>query len=753
MHEARSPLYNEPMVSVIHSLAAHGDFEQFLQALAEGLPAAEHDRIRRAVEHARSIYGERRLGSGEDVWGHALGMALIVAGLKLDADSRLAALLFAIPALHEHGLTEIEATFGSSVAHLVGGISRLNRMRPITRGFAAHAADSEEKNPQEMKAQIEVLRKMLLAMVEDIRVVLLRLASRTQTLRHYAAEADELRVPVARETLELYSPLANRLGVWELKWELEDLSFRFLHPEIYKDIARHLDEKRAEREQFITDAIDRLKSELLAAGVGNAEVYGRPKHIYSIWNKMRRKGVDFSEVYDVRALRVIVDAVRDCYTTLGVVHHIWSPIPQEFDDYISHPKGNDYRSLHTAVRCLDGRSLEIQIRTRDMHSHAELGVAAHWRYKEGSKATPEDRYDEKIAWLRQLLTWRDEVTDSSDWVRHYKQAAFDETVYILTPQGRVVDLPKGATPVDFAYRVHTDIGHRCRGAKVDGALVPLNTQLATGQRVEIVLAKHGGPSRDWLNPTLGYLFTHRSRLKVRQWFASLALEDTLAEGRAVVVRELQRMGQPGINLDELAIRLGLARSDDLFIAVARAKLNMRQLQVAVRGNEMPVDERVLEELPVRRQRDSDVAEKGILIVGVDRLLTQLAGCCKPAPPDEIVGFVTRGRGVSVHRADCSNLSNMRTMHPERVIETTWGGRTDGVFAVDIVIDAYDRQGLLRDVSDVLARERINVIAVSTQSRQGNAHMSFTAEVGSIPQLDRTLSLLHQVEGVVGARRA
>ena len=753
MPDAPSRPYNGPMVSVIHSVAAQGDFEQSLLTLGEGLSVAEIDRIRLAVDFARSTYGDRSLGSGEDVWGHALGVALIVAGLKLDADSRLAALLFAVPTLLEHGLALLERDFGAGVAQLVDGISRLNRLRPITRGFVAHSVDSSEKNPQEMKAQIEVLRKMLLAMVEDIRVVLLRLASRTQTLRYYAAEPDELRVPVARETLALYSPLANRLGVWELKWELEDLSFRFLHPAIYKEIAQQLDEKRTEREQFIAEAIDRLQAELVTAGVSNAEVYGRPKHIYSIWNKMRKKDVAFSEVYDVRALRVIVNEVKDCYTALGIVHHIWSPIAKEFDDYIAHPKGNDYRSLHTAVHCPDGRSLEVQIRTREMHSHAELGVAAHWRYKEGSGATPEDRYDEKIAWLRQLLTWRDEVADSSDWVRHYKQAAFDETVYILTPQGRVVDLPRGATPVDFAYRVHTDLGHRCRGAKVDGALVPLNTQLSTGQRVEIVLAKHGGPSRDWLNPSLAYLFTHRSRLKVRQWFASLALEDTLAEGRAVVVRELQRMGQPSINLDDLAARLGFTRSEDLFIAVARAKLNLRQLQGAVRGNELPVDDQELAELPVRRQRDSDVAEKGILIVGVDRLLTQLAGCCKPAPPDPIVGFVTRGKGVSVHRADCSNFSNMQTMHPERVIETTWGSRTDGVFAVDIVIDAYDRQGLLRDVSDILARERINVIAVNTQSRQGNAHMSFTAEVGSVPQLNRTLALLHEVQGVVSARRA
>ena len=746
-------LYNGLMVSVVHSVAAQSDLEHSLQTLSEGLSAEEALKIRQAVEFAQSIYKDHALGSGEGVWRHALGMALILVGLKLDADSRLAALLFSVPTYDEHGIAHIEERFGPASAHLVNGISRLNRLRPITRGFVAHSAESGEDNPQEMKAQIEVLRKMLLAMVEDIRVVLLRLASRTQTLRYYAAEPDDLRAEVARETLELYSPLANRLGVWELKWELEDLSFRFLHPDLYKKIAKQLDEKRTEREQFIADAIVRLKDELATVGIHNAEVYGRPKHIYSIWNKMRKKDVEFSEVYDVRALRVIVDEVKDCYTTLGIVHNMWSPISKEFDDYISNPKGNNYRSLHTAVRCPDGRSLEVQIRTWDMHQHSELGVAAHWRYKEGNKAASEDNYDEKIAWLRQLLTWKDEVADSSDWVKHYKEAALDETIYIMTPAGRVVDLPRGATPVDFAYRVHTDLGHRCRGAKVDGALVPLNTQLETGQRVEIVVAKHGGPSRDWLNNSLGYLFTHRARAKARHWFSSLALEETLADGRAIVTRELQRMGQNSTNLDDLATKLGFAKSEDMFIAVARAELNTRQLQVAVRGSEMPVDERVVQEPQTRKHKASDAAEKGILIVGVDKLLTQLAGCCKPAPPDPILGFVTRGKGVSIHRADCSNFANMEAMHPERVIETGWGGQTDGIFAVDIVVDAHDRQGLLRDISEVFTREKINVIAVNTQSKQGTAHMSFTAEIGNVQQLKRTLSLIHEVAGVVGARRA
>ena len=748
---AQANVYNRGMVSVVHSVAAQSGIEASLHTLCEGLSPEEAACVRRAADYARELYGDRALGSGEGIWHHALGMALILAGLKLDADCRLAALLFAVTSCDEHGMAKIEAQFGASAAQLVGGISRLHGLRPITRGFIAHSIESGEHNPADMKAQIEVLRKMLLAMVEDIRVVLMRLASRTQTLRHYAAEPDELRVQVARETLELYSPLANRLGVWELKWELEDLSFRFLHPDIYKKIAKQLDEKRGEREQFIADAVARLKGELAELGIRNAEIYGRPKHIYSIWNKMRKKGIEFFDVYDVRALRVIVDEVKDCYTVLGIVHNIWSPISKEFDDYISNPKGNDYRSLHTAVHCPDGRSLEVQIRTREMHKHAELGVAAHWRYKEGSKRSGGD-YDEKIAWLRQLLTWKNEVSDSSDWVRHYKEAALDETIYVMTPQGRVVDLPRGATAVDFAYRVHTDLGHRCRGAKVDGALVTLNTPLETGQRVEILVAKQGGPSRDWLNTSLGYLFTHRARAKVRQWFSTRALEETLAEGRAMVTRELQRMGETGMRVDELAGRLGLPKSEDVYLGVARGDINLRQLQAAVRG-ETPGEEKAPSETPARARAKSDESDKGILIVGVDKLLTHLAGCCKPAPPDPILGFVTRGKGVSIHRADCPNFANMEAMHPERVIETAWGGQSEGVFAVDIVVDANDRQGLLRDVSEVLTREKINVIAVSTQSKQGMANMRFTAEIANVQQLKRTLNLLHEVSGVVGARRA
>ncbi|MDR0440157.1 MAG: bifunctional (p)ppGpp synthetase/guanosine-3',5'-bis(diphosphate) 3'-pyrophosphohydrolase [Candidatus Accumulibacter sp.] len=742
------------MVSVVHSVAAQGDSEHTLRTLCAGLSSGDAELVRQAVEFARSIYGERALGSGEGIWHHAQGMALILVGLKLDVDCRLAALLFAVPMYDEHGLERIGQRFGPAAAHLVGGVSRLHRMRPITHGFVAHSTDGGEQNLAEMKAQIEVLRKMFLAVVEDIRVVLLRLASRTQTLRHYAAEPDELRVQVARETLELYSPLANRLGVWELKWELEDLSFRFLHPDIYKKIARLIDEKRAEREQFIAGAVTRLKSELQAAGIRDAEVYGRAKHLYSIWNKMRKKGVEFSEVYDVRALRVIVDGIKDCYTTLGIVHDLWTPIPQEFDDYISNPKGNNYRSLHTAVACPDARALEVQIRTREMHRHAELGIAAHWRYKEGEGARASaSGYDEKIAWLRQLLAWKNDASSTSDWVKRYREAALDETIYVMTPQGRVVDLPRGATPVDFAYRVHTDLGHRCRGAKVDGALVTLNTPLETGQCVEIIAAKQGGPSRDWLNAAQGYLLTHRARAKVRQWFSSMAQEQSIADGRAIVTRELQRLGETSLKLDELASRLGFAKSDEMFIAVARGDLTLRQIQTAVRGAEAQTeDEKLAAEPVVRKRKGSDDGENGILIVGIDKLMTQLAGCCKPAPPDPIVGFVTRGKGVSIHRADCPNFANMEAMQPERVIETAWGTENDAVFAVDIIIDAFDRQGLLRDVSEVLTKERINVIAVSTQSRHGAAHMRFTGEVKNLSQLNHALTALREVKGVAGARR-
>jgi GTP pyrophosphokinase len=733
------------MVSVVHSLKPSSGEAEVLERLCAGLPDAAAARAAEALALARAAYGDKQVGTGEAVLQHALGMALIVASLDLDADARVAALLFAasdhVPDCGER----LKTGFGDTVAGLVDGLHRLGSLRPLTRAAAGVGAGA---GAGEMRTQTEILRKMLLAMVDDIRVVMLRLASRVQTLRFLNGRPGSLRDEMARESQLIYAPLANRLGIWHVKWELEDLSFRYLEPETYKRIATMLDEKRSEREGFIAAAVERLKAELAAVGVA-AEIRGRPKHIYSIWNKMRGKDIDFDRVYDVRAVRIIVPEVRDCYTVLGIVHHLWQPIHGEFDDYISHPKGNYYRSLHTAVEVEDGRSLEVQIRTPEMHAHAELGVAAHWRYKEsGASVKAAGAYEDKISWLRQLLSWRDEIADSAEWVQQFKQAALDDTVYVLTPQDKVIDLPRGATALDFAYRLHTDLGHRCRGARVDGHMVPLNTALQNGQRVEVVTVKSGGPSRDWLNPTQGYLATPRARSKVKQWFAARDEAEMLAQGRGLVTRELQREGQTQANLDELAEKLGLKSAEALFLAAARGEVGLRAIDVALRGGAEPLPPE-----PEIQTRKSRAGDSQILIVGVDKLMTRVGTCCKPMPPDAITGFVTRGNGISIHRIECSNFRNMAARNPERVIDATWGERAGSIYSAGLTVDAGDRQGLLRDISDILSRERINVTAVNTQSRAGIAHMSFVIELSGAEALARVLSLLHEVPGVLGARRS
>src|SRR6266571_2240257 len=718
------------------------DFAEIGESDVLGAALSEEERgaLERALDFARDAYGGKLLGTGEPAYDHALGLARNAAGLKLDADARIAGLLFAVPVYLSDSEEKLQAAFGATVASLVAGISRLNALRVITRT----AAQSRES-----QSQSEVLRKMLLAMVEDIRVVLLRLASRTQTLRWLARAPEDERRLAARETLDIYAPLANRLGVWQLKWELEDLSFRYLEPQLYKRIAGMLDERREEREGFIAQAIEELGEELARAGI-KAEINGRPKHLYSIYAKMRAKALDFSEIRDVSGLRVLVEDTKDCYTVLGVVHNLWTPVPKEFDDYISRPKANLYRSLHTAVMLPEGRSLEVQIRTREMHREAELGVAAHWRYKEGAKRADGkgDPFDEKIAWLRQMLAWRDDIVDASDWVEQSKHAALDDTVYVLTPQGKVIDLPQGATPVDFAYALHTDVGHRCRGAKVNGAIVPLDYRLKNAEAVEIITAKSGGPSRDWLNPALGYIWSSRARNKVRQWFNSREIAGVVAAGRAAVERELQRGGKRAVSLEELAKRLGFGRPDELFAAVGREEVGPRQLRTALLGEaERPQ--------PGEAQPKSSRAGRprgGILVVGVERLLTQLARCCKPAPPDRISGFVTKGRGVSVHRRDCPSLARLVERFPERGIGAEWGGRAGQVYPVDIVVRGNDRQGLLRDVTETLARERTNVIAAKTQNRHNVASMHFTIEVEDIDQLRRALSAIEDVRGVFAAAR-
>jgi GTP pyrophosphokinase len=709
------------MVTVVqlHPSSASGA----LEPLAVGLPAAERGLIGRALEFAEPLYAGELLSTGEPVWPHALGIASSLAEIGLDAPGRAAGILFAAP--KRLGATDrIKDAFGAEIAALAEGVEKLYQLRVATRA-----------NPVE---QNEVLRKMVLGMVEDVRVVLIRLASRTQTLRWFAKNPSPSRNEYAKETLDIYSPLANRLGVFQLKWELEDLSFRYLEPELYKRIAQMLDERRVERQQYIADAIGTLARELEAAGV-KGEINGRPKHLYSIWNKMRSKGLDFSRVYDVRALRVIVPEVKDCYTALGVVHNLWQPIPKEFDDYISRPKGNLYQSLHTAVVGPAAKTLEVQIRTEEMHRHAEYGVAAHWQYKERTKTSKQ--FEQKIAWLRELLAWRDEV---ADWSKA-RGARLDDTVYVLTPQGKVIDLPAGATPVDFAYALHTDLGHRCRGAKVDGHIVPLDTPLASGQRVEIVSAKSGGPSRDWLNAERGFVKSARARQKIRQWFNAQSIQQSVAAGRAQVEKELRREGATNANLDQLATKLGFKQPDDLFAAVARDEVNLRQLQTALRGTEESINS------PEPKRRAKVSPKNSVLVVGMDSLLTQLARCCKPVPPDPVRGFVTRGKGVSVHREDCAALKRLAEAQPERLIEAQWG-KGEGSYAVEIGVTASDRRGLLRDIGDALAREKINVTAVRTQSRDELAFMRFSFDVANMAQLKRALAQVRQVKGVIRAAR-
>ena len=734
--------------------------------LVQGLSPDDSARMLAALDVASAAYSSKLCSSGQSAFEFSVGVASTLAFLRSDVDTRIAGLMFELTLLDPEQAPTIEPRFGHDVSELVAGVRQLIRLRELTQQRQQGAARGRNAAQQAL-AQVETLRKMLLAMATDMRVVLVRLASCVTTLRYFAEIKlfNELTHDYGRETLELYAPLANRLGIWQLKWELEDLSFRFIEPETYKRIAKMLEEKRMMRESFVTNAITRLESEMAAAGI-KAEVFGRPKHIYSIWSKMRGKELDFTDLYDVRAFRVIVADVKTCYTVLGVVHNIWTPIPKEFDDYISRPKSNGYQSLHTVVTAEDGRPLEVQIRTQEMHNFAEYGVAAHWRYKEsgGSNFTGQ-QYDEKIAWLRQLLAWKTDVADAvvgqedsqREWVEKLKAAALDDRIFVLTPQARVIELPVGATPVDFAYHLHSDVGHRCRGAKVDGIMVPLNTPLKSGQSCEIITAKGApgtaGPSRDWLSDE--YTVAARTRSKIRAWFHAIDMQETLSQGRSLVEKSLQREGKTAVNLEALAQKLGFPKVDDLFLAVGKDLFSLRHVEAALHDTGEPA---VPEDAVVLgKSRASSVeqgAKSGVLVVGTEGLMTQLAKCCKPAPPDPIVGFVTRGKGVSIHRASCKNFAEMRAKAPERVIVTEWG-RTmaDTVYPVDIFVLAGDRQGLLRDISEIFSREKINVIGVNTQSAKGQARMTFTAEIGATAQLHKALAAITEVTGVQEARRA
>jgi len=719
------------MVTHTLSLPITGNEEWFEQLKARhGDEKAGH--ISRAFAFLREHAGRMTSDSGVPLEQHALGCARQLDAMGFDAETVATGLLCGLP---ERILTpeRLASEFTPSLTSLALGSLRLQRMDQML-------AETQADHPP----QSEALRQMLLAMTDDIRVVLVKLADRAQALRELAAGDEAARQKVAHDARELYAPLANRLGVWQLKWELEDLSCRYLEPDTYRHIAKSLDERRLDREWYIEQVIQTLQEELAQAGIEGAEISGRPKHIASIIAKMRKKHLGFDEVYDVRAVRILVKDVKDCFHALGVVHSLWQPIPGQFDDYISRPKGNGYKSLHTAVIGPEHKALEVQIRTHDMHSEAELGIAAHWRYKEGGKG---EALQEKITWLRQLLAWKQELTDSAELSQHFKNELFQDEVFVMTPQGKVVALSSGATPLDFAYAVHTELGHRCRGAKVDGALVSLDTPLKTGQRVEILTVKQGGPSRDWLNPHLGVLKTHRARSKVRQWFRQQDLDSHIQEGRAQLDKELHRLGLSNVNLDKLALRLKFARTDDLYAALGRGDVGPSQLERALQDEFIPPPPK-----PLLGKPKSKASPSGVLIEGEGNLLTQMARCCHPAPPDRIVGYTTQGHGVTIHRADCATVRKLPEDRRGRLLHAEWGNPAGQLFAVDVELIASDRQGLLKDITEIVSQEKLNVVRVNTTSRDARAYMEFTLEVGDIGQLSRFLTRVAQVRGMEQARR-
>ena len=736
-----------------------------VEHLTAGLTPEDGKKVMEAYVFAKESYGDIHIESGELAIDYSKAIGLILAELNTDSQTRSAGLLAVLPRYNPEIASQIESRFGVEVSNLVDSVIKLFKLRDLTGNLEEIA---QGKNAAQIrKAQAETLRKMLLAMAADMRVVMIRLAARMASLRYLAKIKKDTsdRRQYAKETLEIYAPLANRLGIWQVKWELEDLSFRFIEPDAYKNIAKSLEEKRTEREEFIRLMIERLKKELEKVDI-RAEVYGRPKHIYSIYNKMRGKSLDFSQMYDLRAVRIIVDDIKSCFTVLDIVNRLWTPILEEFDDYISRPKPNGYQSLHTVVVAENGQPFEVQIRTQEMHRLAEYGVAAHWRYKEtGGSTFVAQQYDEKISYLRQLLSWKTEVDDvvvdednaHKEWVEKIKATTLDDRIYVLTPQARVIDLPQGATPIDFAYQVHSDVGHRCRGARVDGVMVPLSTPLKSGQTVEIITAKGAtgniGPSRDWLNPE--YSVNPRTQAKIRAWFNGVEYQETVASGRGIIEKLLQREGKTAVNLEDLARKLEFSKVEELFYAAGKDKLNLRNVEAILHGNDTPKETKQDDDI-IRKSRSSSVAsgaKSGILVVGTEGLLTQMAKCCKPAPPDPIVGFVTRGKGVSIHRKDCKNFLEMEKKAPERVIQTAWGTpEPDTVYPVDIYVLANDRQGLLRDVSDIFMREKINVIGVHTQSHKGQARMSFTAESASTDNLGKALQMIGEINGVTEVKR-
>ena len=707
----------------------------------KGRPDAERQLLEKAADWAISAHRDQQRASGEPYFSHVQAVAEILSSLKLDYETLAAAMLHDVVEDTEVTLDDVREEFGPVIARLVDGVTKMERIGEFQQ---------LDQEGQGSHAQAESLRKLLLAMADDVRVVLIKLADRLHNMRTLQHLGKDKQRRISQETLDIYAPLANRLGIWQIKWELEDLSLRYLEPAAYQQLVVQLDEKRESREAYINNVVKQIEAELKKAGI-KASISGRPKHINSIWRKMQRKQVDFDQIFDMRAVRILVKEEKDCYAALGVVHGLWRHIPNEFDDYIANPKKNMYRSLHTAVVGPEGYNLEIQIRTEQMHRHAELGVAAHWRYKEGGGG--DSVYEDKIAWLRQVLEWKDEEDSATDFVDRFKSEAFHDRVYVLTPQGRIVDLPQGATPLDFAYAVHTEVGHRCRGAKVNGRIVQLTYQLQNGEQVEVLTTRQGEPSRDWLNTHLGYLKTSRARSRVRTWFKHQDFEHNVAAGRSILDRELHRLGVTDLPIEKIASRFKHKQVDDFFEAVGHGDITAGHLANAV--NELvPREEAHEASRPRLARREHSITPGGFKVFGVGNLLTTTARCCHPVPNDPIIGYITRGRGVTIHRQDCGNVLRLQGDDRDRLIEVEWGDDTGEGYAVDIAVEAYDRSGLLRDITSLLANEKINLQGVNTATDEsdGIARMSLTLEIADIGQLSRVLTKIGQLPNVVEARR-
>jgi len=709
--------------------------EEIIRRVCQSYGPTAQDKIVRAYQRAEAAHAGQKRRTGEPYIVHSLAVAGILAEINLDPDAIAAGLLHDVVEDSRVTVDDLKAEFGEQVARLVDSVTKL-----------APYDETSEKHQALEERESESLRKMFIAMGEDVRVVLIKLADRLHNMRTLGALPEERRKRIARETLEIFAPLANRLGIWQMKWELEDLGFRYLNPERYKEIAALIHERQADREAAINRIVQQLRERLTAAGIP-AQVYGRPKHIYSIYRKMEHKGLPFEQIFDVRAVRVIVDTKDQCYQALGVVHEMWRPIPGQVDDYIAAPKDNMYRSLHTAVVADDGKTLEVQIRTHDMHKIAEYGVAAHWKYKEDdSKLDP--AYKQKIDWLRAQMDWRREVADAGEFVDSLRTDMFQDRVYALTPKGKLIDLPAGSTPIDFAYYVHTEIGDRCRGAKVNGKLVNLDYKLQTGDMVEILTAKRGGPSRDWLNPHLGYVKTQRARTKIRQWFKRQDRSVNIAQGREILDKELKQLGVTSLSYETLASAFGFSEVDDFLAAIGQGDINAQQ--IANKIIKLERQSRPEIELPAAAQPTvRPAAPLALYVRGTAGLLNHIARCCSPLPGNDIIGYVTRGRGVTIHRRDCPNV--LRSREPERFIEVEWGLQQE-TYPVMIKITAYDRGGLLRDIAAVVADEDINMSSVSVSTQKNVATIFATLDIANIGQLSRVLDKINRIPNVVEAHR-